>query len=173
MDYLETSIAIVQAQTAGENIFFNINTLNENYQYTGQIFDGNGDLVTIEDSPDSYDCIKFRTIMKVNADSSSSDETPPVLNIPGTVVVEAVVDETPVVTGTLEAVTGIVDGSNTITCAAFAGVRVIVIRGNAPIPGIDPLDASNFFTKLFANDFITLNNPLVHGEFIRIQTIPE
>lgn len=37
--------------------------------------------------------------------------TPPVLDIENTVVIEAVVNEQPVVTGTINSVTGIVNGS--------------------------------------------------------------
>lgn len=171
LDYLETTIALTGEQTEGEKIVFDIRRLNESYQYTGQIFDADGNKVSI--TSDDYDCIKFRTIMQIAAEPSENDDIPPVLSIPDTVVIECVTDEEPVVTGTTEIVTGIVNESNTITCAAFIGVRVIVIRGNISIPGIDPLDGSNYFTKLLANDFITLNAPLASGEFVRIQTIPE
>lgn len=173
LDFLETTVTIVQAQVAGENIFFFINKLNESFEYTGQIFDSLGEVVTITDSPDEYDCIKFRTIMQLNSSGASSGTTPPVLDIPGTVVIYCVVDQLPVVTGTTDPVTGIVNGSNTIQCDAFVGVRVIVIRGNIPLFGIDPLDGSAYFTKTLASDFITLNTPLVTGEPIRIQTIPQ
>lgn len=170
LDYLDTLVSIVAEQTEGENIRFDISDLNENFQYTGQIFDSRGNLVTIGDSGDTYDCIKFKTIINLNAATGTA--VPPVLNIPGTVVVQAVVDETPEVTGTTEIVTGIVDQSITVTSNAFIGVRVIVIRGNVPIPGIDPGDGSNYFTKLPASDFITFSDPLASGEFVRIQTIP-
>lgn len=171
LDYLETSISVVSYQTAGEDIFFNISDLNENFQYTGQIFDSSGNLVTVEDSPESYDCIKFKTGLVINA-SGVATVVPPVLNIPGTVVIQSVVGDSLDVTGTTDTVDGLIDGSDTIICAAFAGVRVVVIRGNIPIPGINPLDGSNYFTKVLSEDFITLNSDLVAGEFIRIQTIP-
>lgn len=171
LDYLETAVSIIAEQVANENIKFDVTSLNENFQYIGQIFDSGGNLVNITLNDIDYDCIKFKTIISLNAVSGTA--TPPILNIPGTVVIEAVVDGVPVVTGSTDAVTGIVDGSNTVTCAAFIGVRVIVIRGNIPIAGIDPLDGSNYFTKLLASDFITFSSPLVAGEFIRIQTIPQ
>lgn len=170
LDYLETAITLTQSQEEGENIKFNISRLNENFQYTAQVFDSNGDPVSIDKDGISYDCIKFKTILQLSAETGMA--TPPILEIENTVVIEAVVDEEPVVTGTSDPVTGIVDGSNTITSDAFVGVRVIVIRGNVPIPGIDPGDGSNYFTKLLLADFINLNEPLVSGEFIRIQTIP-
>lgn len=171
LDYLDTLIPITGLQTEGENIVFDISNLNENYQYTGQIFDSAGNKVNIvlESGGEGYDCIKFRTIISIN---SVSTTVPAVLDVPNTVVIEDVIGEEPVITGTTEIVTGLTDGSNTITSNAFIGVRVIVIRGNIPIPGIDPGDGSNYFTKTLNSDFITLNNPLVEGEFIRIQTIP-
>lgn len=170
LDFLNTTTSIVQEQTEGENIVFDVSSLNESYQYTGKIYDSAGNPVTIGDSGDEYDCIKFKTIVALN--SVSGTAVPPVLNIPDTVVIEDVIGEDYVISGTTEIVTGLADGSNTITCAAFIGVRVIVIRGNIPIPGIAPGDGSKYFTKNLADDFITLSDPLVTGEFIRIQTIP-
>lgn len=87
------------------------------------------------------------------------------------VVVQAVVDQVPNVTGTFEAVTGIVNGSTVVTCNAFASERVFVERGNIQIPGIDPLDGSQYYIKVFADNFITFSTPLVSGEFIYIETI--
>lgn len=175
LDYLQTTITLTGEQAEGENISFDIRKLNESYEYTGQIFDSEGNKISITVDDVEYDCIKFRTIMQISAEPVEDEEpeTPPVLDIPDTVVIEAVIGQEPVVTGTTEEVTGIEDGSNTITCDAFEGVRVIIIRGNVPIPGIDPLDGSYWFTKLLASNFITLNQPLVTGEFIRIQTIPQ
>lgn len=170
LDFLETTVTIQALQTEGENIVFDVSNLNENYQYLGQIFDSAGNLVNIVANEISYDCIKFKTIINLNAVTGTA--VPAILDIPDTVVIEDVIGEEPVITGTTFEVTGLTDGSNTITCAAFIGVRVIVIRGNIPIPGIDPTDGSNYFTKLLASDFITLNNPLVTGEFVRVQTIP-
>lgn len=88
------------------------------------------------------------------------------------VVVECIVDGIPHVTGTYDAVTGITDGSTIVSCNAFANKRVYVERGNIFNPGIDPGDGSQYHTKVFADDFITLSTPLVNGEFIYIETIP-
>lgn len=88
------------------------------------------------------------------------------------VIVQAVVDSTPNVTGTFDAVTGLTDGSFVVTCAAFAGVRVYVERGNIMNPGIDPGEGSQWHTKNFADNFITFSSALVAGEFIYIETIP-
>jgi hypothetical protein len=65
LDYLQTQITLTQEQTEGLNVQFDVSMLNENFQYTGKLYDSNGDLVTIEDSPNSYDCIKFKTVMNV------------------------------------------------------------------------------------------------------------
>ncbi len=89
-----------------------------------------------------------------------------------TIVVECVVDQPPVVTGTASVVTGITDGSTVVTCAAFAGVRVVVERGHIQIGSINPLDGSAYYTKNLADDFITFSSGLVNGEFIYIETIP-
>lgn len=88
------------------------------------------------------------------------------------VVVQCIVDGTPNVTGTFDAVTGIVDGSLVVTCNAFANKRVFVERGNIQVPGINPGDGSQYYTKVFADNFITFSTPLVNGEFIYIETIP-
>ncbi len=170
LDYLNIVVSIIGEQTEGENIAFDVSSLNENYQYTGKIYDSAGNQVSILYNEEEYDCIKFKTVVSLN--SVTGTAIPPVLNIPDTVVIEDVIGEDYVITGTTEIVTGLTDGSNTITSNAFIGVRVIVIRGNVPIPGIDPTDGSKYFTKSLNSDFITLNTPLVEGEFIRIQTIP-
>lgn len=171
LDYLDTTVTITQDQITGEGLFFNISNLNENYQYTGQIYNSKGELVEIRIGELTFDCIIFKTILSLNPDTPAP--IPPALNIPGTVVIEAVVDQTLQISGTSEPVTGITEESNTIISNAFAGVRIIMIRGFLPIPGIDPGDGSNYFTKQLASDFITLSDPLTEGEFIRIQTIPQ
>lgn len=170
LDFLDTNVSLIAEQIEGENIAFDVSKLNENFQYTGQLFDSDGNLVSITVGETEYDCIKFKTIISLYAESATA--TPPVLNIPDTVVIEAVVGGDPIITGTSEEVTGIEDASNEITSNAFANVRIIFIRGNVPIPGIDPGDGSNYFTKSLSSPTISLNFDLEEGEFIRIQTIP-
>lgn len=87
------------------------------------------------------------------------------------IVIQCVVGKTPSVTGTLEPVTGITDGSTIVTCSALANKRVYVERGNVFNPGIDPEDGSMWHIKVFAEDFITFQQPLVDGEFIYIETL--
>lgn len=65
IDFLQTQITLTEAQIEGENIQFDISALNENFEYTGKIYDANGDLVTITIGEDEFDCIKFKTVVNV------------------------------------------------------------------------------------------------------------
>jgi hypothetical protein len=65
LDFLSYQITVEQEQTEGENVSFDVSMLNENYQYAGRLIGPNGDPVSIEDSPNSYDCIKFKTVLNV------------------------------------------------------------------------------------------------------------
>lgn len=65
LDYMQTQITLTQLQVEGLPVQFDVSMLNENFQYTGKLYDANGELVTIEDSPNSFDCIKFKTVMNV------------------------------------------------------------------------------------------------------------
>lgn len=89
----------------------------------------------------------------------------------GIVVIQAVVDGTLYVTGTVDPVTGITGGSTVISCGAFAGRRIFMERGSVMTPGIDPGDGSNFYTKNVGDSFITLSAALAPGELIYIETI--
>lgn len=166
LDFLETQIILKQLQTEGEKVIFNISDLNENFEYTAQLFDSNGSLVSIISGEEIYDCIKFKTIQSIGLTGSQSEESSGQV-----VVIEDVIGQPYSITGSLAAVIGLDDGSTEITCFEFANVRVNVIRGNVPIPGIDPGDSSNFFTKDLASNNILLSSPLIAGEFIRIETI--
>ncbi len=127
-------------------------------------------------APVSQECcdpIIVNATVTVIAEESQGSEPGPPPSEGETIVIEALVDSAPVVTGTTDPVTGITDGSSVITCDGFAGVRVIVERGNIPLPGIDPGGGGAFYTKNLADNFITLSDGLVNGEYIYIQTIPE
>lgn len=65
LDFLNTQLVLTQEQTEGEAVSFDVSMLNENFQYVGQVFDSSGTLVTIENDAETYDCIKFKTIMNV------------------------------------------------------------------------------------------------------------
>ena len=92
----------------------------------------------------------------------------PIIPIP-IITIEVVIGLEYVITGSTEVVTGLVNGSTVVTCAAFANSYWNVIRGNVPIPGINPGDGSNYFTKNLPDDFITFSTPLVTGEYVKIQ----
>lgn len=77
-----------------------------------------------------------------------------------------------VVVGTTETVSGIQADSSIVTSNAFANIPDTdfeIIRGNIPLPSIDPLDGSNYFTKVTSNNYILFNTPLVAGEYLKIK----
>lgn len=86
-------------------------------------------------------------------------------------IAECITDQAPVISGATVAVNGIITGSTVINCAAFAGVRLRITRGNIPLPGIDPQDGGSFFTKNLADGFCTLNTAIAQGEYFRIETV--
>lgn len=88
-----------------------------------------------------------------------------------TVTIESVVGGVPVVKGTANPVSGISNGSTSISISDFAFTRVFVIRGMFQLPGIDPGGGSDYYQKVLADNFLTLNSPLVNGETIYIKTI--
>lgn len=99
-----------------------------------------------------------------------SGNSPGLVNT-GTVVVECIIGNTAVVTGTVYTVSGLTNGSDTVTSDAFIDKRVRVVRGALTLPGQDPGDGSYYYTKIPSANNIILNSPLVTGEFIRIETI--
>jgi len=52
---------------AGETVIFTLSNLNENYTYSGQIIDPNGEIVNIEIDGIEYDCIEFSTKIIINS----------------------------------------------------------------------------------------------------------
>jgi hypothetical protein len=61
--------------------------------------------------------------------------------------------------------------SNTVLDRNLIGSDIHVIRGNIHLPGIDPGDGSEYYTKVFKSDTVTFGNPLVDGEYIKIITL--
>lgn len=51
---------------ANQNVIFTLTNLNENYTYSGQIIDPNGEIVTLEVNGIEYDCIEFSTKIIIN-----------------------------------------------------------------------------------------------------------
>jgi len=76
----------------------------------------------------------------------------------------------PVVTGTMQTVTGIYAGSDTISSVAFSNKRVSVIRGFQIVPGINPGDGSIYYQKDVVSNNIILNVGLQSGEYVKIET---
>lgn len=50
----------------GETVIFTLTNLNENYTYSGQIIDPNGEIITLEVNGIEYDCIEFSTKIIIN-----------------------------------------------------------------------------------------------------------
>lgn len=88
-----------------------------------------------------------------------------------TVVIECVIGSAPVISGTEETVSGLVAGSSVITCDAFSDKRVTVKRNGSRLPRIDT--GGQYYSKDQINNFISLNEALVNGEIIYIETIPK
>jgi hypothetical protein len=61
LDYLGVDVIINQEQETGEPLNFPSDGLNENYKYTGKIYDPNGTLVEITLDEIVYNCISFQT----------------------------------------------------------------------------------------------------------------
>jgi hypothetical protein len=87
------------------------------------------------------------------------------------VVIQCVVGSAPVITGTANPVTGIADGSSSISCIDFENVRVSVKRGGTRVPSFNPGNGSAYYTKALAGGTISFSSALVDGEFIYIKTI--
>lgn len=51
----------------GETVIFTLTNLNENYTYSGQIIDPNGEIVIFEVNGIEYDCIEFSTKIIINS----------------------------------------------------------------------------------------------------------
>jgi hypothetical protein len=66
LDYFQTQITLTVEQTEGQNIHFDISALNENFEFTGQVFDSGSNLVKFTVDGIEYDCIKFKTVINVN-----------------------------------------------------------------------------------------------------------
>jgi hypothetical protein len=114
----------------------------------------------------SYD----HAIDRCQVPTISDGEIPPSAGIPldrnGTFIAEFVVD------GTYPTGLSVDKDNGTVTHARFDNVQVEVIRAGLPLPGIDPLDGTDYWTKALTSQIVTFQNPLVAGEYIKIKTIP-
>lgn len=65
LDFLQTTITLSEVQIEGEDIHFDISMLNESFEYTGKIYDSEGNPVSITVGDEVYDCVKFKTVINV------------------------------------------------------------------------------------------------------------
>ena len=63
--FLNTQIVIEKEFAQDEEIVFPINKLNENHEYTVELFDPMGDRIIIQRDDINYDCFKFRTVIQM------------------------------------------------------------------------------------------------------------
>lgn len=62
-DFLGRKITITKAFDAGDKIIFPVDGLNENFQYTAQLYDPTGTQILIRKNDVDYDCFKFKTVI--------------------------------------------------------------------------------------------------------------
>ena len=60
LDFLNIQITLPM-----EDGVFDVSKLNENFEYTGQVKDVNGEVVIFTVDAVEYDCIRFKTILNV------------------------------------------------------------------------------------------------------------
>lgn len=63
IDFLGIQITVLAYFEVDEKIIFPVDELNENYQYTGEIYDPAGAKILIRKNDIDYDCVKFKTVM--------------------------------------------------------------------------------------------------------------
>ena len=77
-----------------------------------------------------------------------------------------------VIAGTAEAIAaGISVGETTFINDLIANKYLKVFRGNGYVPGIDPLNGGEFYTKAYLSNTITFSSPIQDTEVISIYTI--
>jgi len=62
-EFLGMQITIEADFGVGDNITFPIDQLNENYQYTVELFDPNDAKILIRKNDIDYDCFRFKTVI--------------------------------------------------------------------------------------------------------------
>jgi hypothetical protein len=63
VEFLDTKQAIKATIDAGNQIEFNLDGLNENFDFTARLFAPDGTKLTITVGSIDYDCIKFKTVI--------------------------------------------------------------------------------------------------------------
>ncbi len=87
------------------------------------------------------------------------------------VTIDAVVGGTIQVKGTVEPVTGLVDGSTVITCDGFIEKRIYMTKNGLQLPLVQYAPGVLHHTKFILDNFISLNAPINNGDVIYIETI--
>lgn len=62
--FLNTQVVIEAEFAMDDELIFPISDLNENYEYTVELFDPNGDRILIQKDDVNYDCFKFKTVIQ-------------------------------------------------------------------------------------------------------------
>lgn len=65
LDYLGNQLTLSSDLGSGDKIVFDISNLNENFQYTGEIYDPSGARVVITKDSVEYDCVRFKTQINI------------------------------------------------------------------------------------------------------------
>ncbi len=63
--FLATKITMSKTFAVDDEISFDLDGLNEGYEYTAELFDPEGTKILIRKSGVDYDCFKFRTTINV------------------------------------------------------------------------------------------------------------
>lgn len=66
LEFLGISVTLTQPQLDGENLKFDVSSLNELFEYTGRVYDSAGVQVNMLISTQIYDCVKFLTKLGTN-----------------------------------------------------------------------------------------------------------
>lgn len=76
LDFMQTMIEKVATLTAGDNATFDKDELNEQFTYTGQVKNSEGETISFEIEGKTYDCIEFTTKKKVDEQGTGSQADP-------------------------------------------------------------------------------------------------
>lgn len=62
-EFLGKMIVIEKEFSIGDNLIFPLDTFNENFQYTVELYDPNDARILVRKDEIDYDCLKFRTMI--------------------------------------------------------------------------------------------------------------
>jgi len=87
------------------------------------------------------------------------------------VTIDAVVGGASKIEGTVEPVTGLVDGSTVISCDGFIEKRIYMTKNGLHLPLLEYAPGVLHHTKFILDNFISLNAPINTDDVIYIETI--